>query len=487
MRIVLSKHVAFSLGLWALMGGMFGDGLITARAGTANDRPDAWAGVQLLLDDYLIEESENIIRQVNPPKRDPNLPNPLIRGDEDGCFQPFFSVLRDPQTGRFRVWYGRWTNDRKMDRSHIGYMESDDGIDWIRPHRVLQDPSEIQFGSEILDEGPDYPDPTSRYKYGYWADGGLRIAVSPDGLNFRPLVDRVVLKHDHDINNISWDPIRKRYVAILSVYRPDPEWEGRRRVTMQSFSDDLIHWEEPWYVLRPDLKEDEGITQFYAMSGFITRGPLRIGMVKVLRDDLKADEPPLVEKDAYGIGYTALAWTRDGRNWHRERQAFFDRNSEPRTWDRAHAWIDEQLIVGDEVYLYYGGYKQGHKVNRFRERQIGLVRMPLDRYVVRTSAPGRVGQLLTIQQVAGSIRGLTVNADASAGTLRVQVRDAWGDVVEGLSFRDCLEVTGDGTKLPVLWTSQEETIRRLAVLRGKRIRLEFELKDAGLFAFELLP
>jgi hypothetical protein len=239
-------------------------------------------------------------------------------------------------------------------------------------------------------------------------------------------------------------------------------------------------------VLRPDKEKDEGITQFYAMSGFITRGPLRIGMVKILRDDLKADEPPLVEQDAYGIGYTALAWTRDGRRWSRDPEVFFDRNPKPQTWDRAHAWIDEQLIVGDEVYLYYGGYKQGHKVNRFRERQIGLVKMPLDRYVARKPLPGRIGRLLTIPLLVNTTGGLVVNADASKGTLRVQVRDTQDDVIEGLRFSDCAGVAGNGTRLPVLWADEKETQRKLAEIEGRHVKLEFELRGASLFAFEFL-
>lgn len=456
------------------------------QADAGGETPHPCRGVQLFLDDYLIEKSENVARQVNQPKRDPNLPNPLITGEEDRCFQPFFTVLKDPQTGRFRIWYGSWYDDKQQNRSHIGYMESLDGIHWLRPHRVLKDPATIQFGSEVLDEGPDYSDPEQRYKYGYWFEGGLRIAVSSDGLNFKPLVDRIVLKHNHDIDNISWDPIRKRYAAIISTYTTDPEWEGQRRVTKQSFSTDLLNWEEPWYVLRPDKEKDEGITQFYAMSGFITRGPLRIGMAKILRDDLKADKPPLIEPDAYGIGVTALVWTRDGKNWHREPEVFFDRNPKPQTWDRAHAWIDEQLIVGQEVYLYYAGYKQGHKANRFRERQIGLVKMPLDRYVARKPLPGRTGRLLTIPLLAEAARGLVVNADASKGTLRVQVRDAHDNVIEGLRFSDCAKITGDGTKLPVLWADEKETKRKLAELEGGQIKLEFEMRDVSLFAFEFL-
>ncbi len=448
--------------------------------------PHICQGVQLLLDEALLEESRNITRQVHRPKRDANIPNPLIRGAEDRCFQPFFSVLKDPQTGRFRIWYGCWDDNKPIDRSHIGYMESPDGIQWIRPHRILKDPATIQFGSEVIDEGPDYDHPEQRYKYGYWFNGGLRIAVSPDGINFKPLVDQIVLRHDHDINNISWDPIRKRYVAIVSTYTADPEWEGLRRVTKQSFSDDLVNWEQPWYVVRPDKETDDGFTQFYAMSGFLNRGPLRIGMVKVLRDDLKADQPPLIEADAYGIGFTALAWTRDGRHWHREPDVFFDRNPEPKTWDRAHAWIDEQLIVGDEVYLYYAGYKQGHKANRFQERQIGMVKMPLDRYIALNPQPGKTGLLRTIPLLWKETRGLIVNADAAKGSLRVQVRDVHGDVIDGLRFDDCSKITGDGIRQQVFWGDGNTTKTKLAELEGKPIKLEFELNDVSLYAFEFV-
>jgi hypothetical protein len=239
-------------------------------------------------------------------------------------------------------------------------------------------------------------------------------------------------------------------------------------------------------VVRPDQKTDEGITQFYAMSAFLTRGPLRIGMVKVLRDDLKADKPPLIEPNAYGLGFTALAWTRDGRNWHREPEVFFDRNPEPKTWDRAHAWIDEQVIVGDQVYLYYAGYKQGHKANRFLERQIGLVKMPLDRYIALKPQSGKTGRLRTIPLLIKRAQGLIVNTDAAKGSLRVQIRDAQNNVIDGLRFDDCTKVTGDGIGLPVFWGDENKTKTKLAQLEGKPIKLEFELNDASLYTFEFV-
>ena len=63
-------------------------------------------GPHLLLDEFLIESSTNLIRKVNMPVRDRSIPNPIVTGKEDGCFQPYLTVIRDAQTSRFRLWYG---------------------------------------------------------------------------------------------------------------------------------------------------------------------------------------------------------------------------------------------------------------------------------------------------------------------------------------------------------------------------------------------
>jgi hypothetical protein len=82
---------------------------------------------------------------------------------------------------------------------------------------------------------------------------------------------------------------------------------------------------------------------------------------------------------------------------------------------------------------------------------------------------------------------LVVNVDASAGWLRVQVRDAnSGTVIEGLSFADCTPITGDGLQMEVRWGSKEHTLQKLANLAGQAVKLEFELINAGLFAFEFV-
>lgn len=430
-------------------------------------------GPHLFIDDYLVDQTDGITRRVNRPLRDPDIPNPIITGREDRNYQPFLTVLRDPETGVFRIWYGAYGESPDGVTSHIGYMESDDGIHWKRPARQLEDPAPIQFGSSVIDDGPEYPDPSRRYKLGWWKDGGLKIATSPDGITWTPLAPYVVLKHNHDITNIIRDPLRDRYVATVSVYTTGEGWTGNRRITLQSESADLLHWSKPWLIIRPRPEVDPGETQFYAMNGHLFRGNLWIGLVKVLRDELKAPGTP---EGAFGVGHSALAWTRDGKHWVRDTEPFFEPDPDPAAWDHAHAWLDWQLPVGDEVFIYYGGYKSGHKMNRYEERQIGLVRMKRDRYVAR-EARGESGTLRTPLVVLEG-ESITLNARAD-GEIRVRVLGADGQTLDGFGLDDCAPITGDSVAHPVTW-------RRVSrIPQGQPVRLEFRLTDAELYAFDL--
>jgi len=232
-------------------------------------------------------------------------------------------------------------------------------------------------------------------------------------------------------------------------------------------------------VVRVSDRLDEGQTQFYAMEAYLNRGPLRIGMVKVLRDDLQATG---TQPGSFGRAHTSLAWSRNDRTWVRDRSRFFEPDDDPDAWDHAHAWIDEQLVVDDEVHLYYGGYKQGHKMNRFDERQIGLVRMPLDRYVARRATGANVGLLKTVPIKLSVPTGmLQINADIIGnGRVRVQLREAaTGEILPGRSLADCDPITTGGLRQPVRWRKRD-----LSDFAGKCVQIEFELTAADLFAFE---
>jgi hypothetical protein len=432
------------------------------------------AGPHLFVDDLLIDRSTNVKRRVNRPRRDPSIPNPIITGKEDHCVAPYMTVVRDAGTGRFRIWYNVYKEKHKDGTARFAYMESEDGIRWIRPHRVLEEPGPIQFGCSVIDEGPGFAEPERRFKLAWWNAGGLMIAASADGLRWSMLKPYPVVRHNHDINNVFHDAVRDRYVATISVYIPGPDWSGLRRTTMQTASRDLIDWEKPWYVLSADDRVDEGQTQFYAMNGYLRRGGLLIGLVKVLHDDWTAPETP---DGAFGVGYTTLAWTRDGKHWVRDLEPFFEPDPNPDAWDHAHAWLDFQLPVDDEVYLYYGGYKYGHKMDRWEGRQIGLVRMPRDRYVSRDA--GRDGgSLVTVPVILGGSK-LTVNAKVD-GCLRVRLLDEDGKPIPGFDATDCRPVKGDSLDHAVEWNAP------LSQLAGRAVRVEFLMQEAQLFAVNVV-
>jgi hypothetical protein len=437
-----------------------------------------WApGPYLMLDDTLVAEASQVHREVNHPSR---LPEPIVTGYEDGCFQPWVSVVRDPQTKHFRMWYNVPAKPQETSASHLAYLESEDGIHWRRPHRVLETPP-IQFGASVMDEGPTFANPARRFKFAWWKDGGLQVAFSADGFEWHSLAPGPVLPTTHDVTAMTWDPIRRRYLGLVSMNSP------RSRTPFESVSDDLIHWKPPWPIIAPDPNAaiEKGDTQFYGLNGVIARGNLLVGLVKVLRDDLNA-EPGKTAAQLHdpgrpfaGLGYTVLAWSHDGENWKRDPEAFLDRNPQPGTWDRAMTWGDCQLPVGDFVYLYYGGYRWGHKAERFTERQIGFSRMPRDRYVALSAGdiPGTIRTRLDTFH-AGS---LTVNArvDRDGGELLLRLVDEAGKAYPGFDWQDCRRLKGDLVAHPVAWKG------KLGALAGKPTAFEFRLKRAHLYAFDL--
>src|SRR5262245_56877111 len=198
-------------GLWAASTLVGSPGLLAAsREDRARSLP---AGVHLFVDSDLIAHERNMRRVIRPPTR---LPEPVVTAAEDRCFQPYVSVLRDPRTRRFRLWYNAAAS---ATRSRIGYLESEDGIRFLRPHRELEDPGglPVGFGAYAGADGPKSADPGRGYKLASEI-GGLFTATSPDGLKWTATSRRPVLTDIGDIIALSRDPIRRRYLLTCKVH-----------------------------------------------------------------------------------------------------------------------------------------------------------------------------------------------------------------------------------------------------------------------------
>ncbi|HAZ03734.1 MAG TPA: hypothetical protein DCY97_16420 [Marinilabiliales bacterium] len=443
-------------------------------------------GPHLFIDDYLIAEQSFLNRVVNNPEK---LEKPVLAGGEKPVqvFLPYLSVLHDPQAGKYRLWTGALKESKeKKNYCHTVYTESLDGIHWGRPE-ILKEPQKVQLNCKVIDRGIDFSDKQKRYVMGVYLFKGLRIFTSPDGFAWSPLSDETVILHSLDINSLHWDPIRNQYIAIVSRWKKgfgDPAYplvDDTRRIPYESVSNDLVNWEPMWQIFSPNMTPiEKGETQFYGMSGIIARGDLLIGLVKVLRDDLNAtygkDAKGMgeLERKAGGIGYTVLAWSHDGRTWERDYEPFIPRNYMPGTFDHAMAWGDEQIIVGDETFIYYGGYERGHKVNRFEERHIGLARMPIDRYVSRDADLINMGTLITKPLIINA-ESLTVNANVKE-MARVRVLDSKHKPLHDYGW---INFSGDSIAHKIAW------IKSLKNISGKPVCLEFQLKEAQLFGFNL--
>ena len=68
------------------------------------------------------------------------------------------------------------------------------------------------------------------------------------------------------------------------------------------------------------------------------------------------------------------------------------------------------------------------------------------------------------------------------GEVRVELQDADGQALKGLTLADCLPLRGDAIAQPVAWQSGITP----AAYASRPVRLRFQLKHADLFSFQFI-
>jgi hypothetical protein len=199
-------------------------------------------GPHLFIDDFLIAEHSGITRRVMNPER---LPDPVLTSARFGTTQPYLGLLRDPDSGRLRLWYNHG--------NQIWYTESTDGIAWGEP-RIAWD-LERCFGVTVIDDRGRDPDPQRRFKLANWRatwenkpgdDSGMFVGFSPDGFNWSGSSANPVLrtwpegpdkplKHGvGDIIDAFYDPVHKLYGCAVKVHAIPGKVMPRGRVPATS-------------------------------------------------------------------------------------------------------------------------------------------------------------------------------------------------------------------------------------------------------------
>ena len=446
-------------------------------------------GPHLLIDDRFVAEAVGVARVTQSPHRPAGA---AITDAQSGGRLPAGPTLAyDAERDRFRMWHGLLRLSREEPRTLVAYRESPDGLTWEGPARPLF--TFDGYGTNAV-VAPGGGPPERRHAFMYFVTEppprGAHAAFSPDGLTWthhpQPVLPYFEIGDPRwtegvgDILDPYWDPVRRRYGALVKMFCSSDKEFGLQsrtakaglgiRLTGHSTSTDFVHWTPPRRVLLPDAW-DEGVTEFYGAT-VLPRGDSLVGLVRILRDDLAATPGGRV----LGLGYTALAVSHDGgAHWQRFREPFFDRDPRPGAFDHAMAWANGVARRGDTLYLAYGGYDTGHKRGK---RAIGMATLPVDRFAARTAGqmPGTFSTPW-LQCRDSAPAGLWLNVRASGGEVRVQARAAGGTVAPGCSFEDCPPVVKDRIALRVKWPG------RLAQVGAGPFRLEFRLRNASLYAF----
>ncbi len=392
---------------------------------------------------------------------------------------------------------------------------------------------------------PEDPDPNKRYKSAIF--GGTLI-TSPDGIHWQ--IGNTF--YPGQLNVFNYDPQAKLYFGFF-IYPPygvrGPDGTTRRALGY-SCSHDLIHWtgSSP-----EDIKVALPLTGPEILTGYrggLVRGkPVTCVEVAIAPDEqddritaeriaarqeaIWCNDPNIREAHFYGmsvmpyegvyLGFPVkldvcahgrygddgpmqieLAFSRDLRHWRRDDRNLVLSNGAPNTWDGGMVQVaNKPIVVGDEIWLYYGGRANTHgwpeefegykPIPEDREEfdrrwkrlesptsGISIAKWRLDGFVSIDAGPS--GGELTTKPLVFYGRQLEINAAAPAGSIAVEIQDPSGRPLSSYALSDCDPLRGDSVHHLVCWKGKSD----LTLLAGHAVRLKFALKDTSLYAFQFV-
>jgi hypothetical protein len=444
----------------------------------------------LLLDARIIEDKENAILTVGTVQKDKR--NPLFK--EDKPWEPRFdnlyaNVIYDREEDIYKCWYSPFiidestTNTPRKDRvnggkfrymgDHTGrrremgicYAVSRDGIRWEKPSLGL-----VEFrGSKennIVWRGPhgagifkDFhdPDPKRRYKM-FFKGRKISVAFSHDGLHWSRTIECPEANVRGDThNNAFWAPTLAEYVGITRTWaRP------RGRQVARTSSNDFLKWTKAKVVL--EGLEDH--LQTYAMPVFYYAG-VYIGL-------------PAIYNSKIDRTHTELAWSPDTVTWHRidPGSPLIANSPKKGDYDWGCAYTAAYpVFLRDQIRLYYGGSDDKHF--GWRKGAFCLATLRPDGFAGYEQISEDTSAFIITTPLLATGQPLSLSADVQEnGFVRTRLLDDGGG--ELASSQPVSRTVMDAR---VEWQSEFTT----KTLKGKTIRLEFELRNAKLYSFSFLP
>ncbi|MBX7256492.1 MAG: hypothetical protein K1Y02_09040 [Candidatus Hydrogenedentes bacterium] len=458
---------------------------------------------QLFVDDICVARKQGVLRRAHACSK---LSEPVLIPEkpwEGNRVYVYGTVLPDAATNGFRMWYmsagdtlAGTARDPKLGdqaKNHVLYATSADGIRWDRPELNLfsfgGNPHTnivFDFHSPSIVFNANQSDPEMRYVMFGRSKGGKKsgytTATSSDGLHWTPNPNEPVLDGG-DTCTLTLDPKTGEYLAF---FKKSHDYRGfSRRLVYLSTSRDLQTWSAPVLVMAPDeiddaqTKAEDGIcSHFYNMAAFPYGGQY-LGFVTHFRYRGEPAEKGPEQSGQDGPIDVQLVHSRDGRVWKRCEDRSPVIPNGPYEYDAGCilGTANMPVAVGDELWVYYtaintthGGYTPKKRVT------IARAAWPLDRFVSLDAEEEGIVETHSFLSPGSS---LVVNADASTGSLAIEVLDGEGKVLKGYGASECEVMNEDSLRRAVQWKGGSE------LPKGAEIRLRFVLKHASLYSYTI--
>ena len=424
---------------------------------------------------------------------------PFPIDEENGALVPGVRIFQ---------YQGKYISWNKEKNGGIAYMESDDGWTWKNKAVCSADLSVNPEASELHGEYATFIDPSApdseRFKLIYRASprgaehrefrkrvleehsrtrpddidpvvalykgkfSAMYGAVSADGIHWKGIKGPQIIQFSDTINVITWDDTLEQYVW----YERNNWFFGRRCVGI-SLTSDFGVLPAPQMLLKPSL-EDDLSDDWYTNSKTVYPGTRDYHFLFPARYNRRSEGCDLI-----------LFSSPDGFEWSRVPGGPVLETGNPGSWDGGCIFggLDLLTLGPDTVGLPFMGHLFPHKYPRNRHTMKSRVAYALwDRERLASLKAVGEGHFTTFPLLFEG-RKLRLNLmTILSGEVKVEAADQKGKALPGRSFDDADPVTGDLKDHIVTWKGEED----LGHAEGQTVILRFSMRDAELFAFELL-
>lgn len=416
------------------------------------------------LDVEHLDTVSGVTMSVNKPTRDASNPLLEVAGTNTATWdyqKLYLGVHHDGTT--WHLLYSCHDNDNGTD-DRAAYATSTDGETFTKPNLGL-----VSYASSTANNlVGDWTLTSSRYYpdlgvSGLWVAtaekfiGGsatYRIYTSEDPTTGFTLAKSVAMSGGAEGKEL----VRREDGRWLGYYVTGHSSDTRRVVAMLSATTDIASD----YSVVGTVLEGSGASDQRYYLGVDRIGELHYGFA-------------MDYVESTGIINTHLAFSRDGLSWVEVDENWLPVGTSG-AWDDQMTWGLGRIVqVGDEWQLYYTGSPVWHDAARPKDMRIGRATIP----------KGRVGQVAGTGTVTTALlhpttgQSLSLNCDASGGSIEVEVLDGAGAPLTGYAHADAVDITADTFAIEPTWSGAA------TMPVDQDIQLRFHLTGATLFGYEI--